>query len=358
MAKYRRELRQRNHGSSVMAKPPTMKDVAAAAGVSVMSVSRALRDNTVVSEARRRHIREVADRLGYVFDSTAANLRLQRTGFVAITIPSINNANFADTVRGLSDGLAENGLQVLLGYTNYNPQREEKLIHQLLQRRPEAMVVTGGRHTDRARRFIGGAGIPVIETWDLPQDPIGNVVGFSNAETTRMTVEHLLQRGYRRIAFVGGDTAGDTRGADRRTGFIRTMRAHGVDASRLISAGQKAPISMREGAAAMADLLSRYPDSEAVICVSDLSAFGAITECQRRGIAVPGDIAVAGFGNYEISDVSVPPITTVDPFPLDIGRRCAEMLGKLLGRPQESVPPHRVEITPEFLPRASTMKAG
>lgn len=338
-----------------MAKPPTMKDVAAAAGVSVMSVSRAFRDDAVISEATRQHIREVADRLGYVLDSTAANLRLQRTGFVATTIPSINNANFADTVRGLSDGLARHGLQVLLGYTNYNLGQEEQLIRQLLQRRPEALVVTGGRHTDRARRLMEGAGIPVIETWDLPGIPIGHVIGFSNSDTTRMTVEHLLQQGYRRIAYIGGDTAGDTRGADRRHGFIETMRAHGADASRLVGAGQKAPISMHEGAAAMRDLLARYPDTDAVICVSDVSAFGAITECQRRGIDVPGDIAVAGFGNYEISGISVPPITTVDPFPIEIGARCAELLGSILSDKSKADAPDRIELVPRFLPRASTL---
>lgn len=319
-----------------MAKPPTMKDVAVAAGVSVMTVSRAMRDDTAVVAAKRRQIREVAERLGYVLDSTAANLRRQRTGFVAVTIPSLNNANFADTVGGLSAGLAEHGLQVLLGYTNYDVAQEERLIRQLLQRRPEALVVTGGRHSEAARHVMRTAGIPVLETWDLPVEPIGHVVGFSNARTSVTMVEHLLAQDHRRIAYIGGDTAGDTRGADRRRGFIEAMTRHGADPSRLIGAGQKAPVSMREGARAMAELLRTHPDTEAVICVSDLSAFGALTECQRLGVAVPGDVAVAGFGNYEISDVSVPSITTVDPFPAEIGARSAALIAGLLlaGAPQ------------------------
>ncbi len=338
-----------------MSKSPTMKDVATAAGVSVMTVSRALRDDTAVSEDKRRHIRDVADRLGYVLDSTAANLRRQRTGFVAVTIPSISNANFADTVGGLSAGLVESDLQVLLGYTGYNLQEEERIIRQLLQRRPEAIVVTGGRHTDRARHMMDSAGIPVIETWDLPAEPIGHVVGFSNADTSRMTVTHLLAEGYRRIAYIGGDTAGDTRGAARRQGFIDTMQTHGLDATRLIGAGQKAPISMREGARAMVDLLETCPDTEAVVCVSDLSAFGAMSECQRRGLSVPGDICIAGFGNFEISGVAVPDITTVDPFPSEIGRRTADLICRLLGGNGDAGFVHE-EVTPEFLPRASTRR--
>jgi LacI family transcriptional regulator, gluconate utilization system Gnt-I transcriptional repressor len=303
----------------------TMKDVALAADVSVMTVSRAFKSDTSVSEATRIRIRKIADDLGYVFDATAANLRTQKTNFVAVVIPSINNANFADTVGALSDGLATAGLQVLLAYSGYDLAREENLIEQLLRRRPEAIVVTGGRHSDRARKLLRNAGIPVIETWDLPEEPIGHVVGFSNAATMHGMVDHLVARGSTRIAFIGGDTDGDTRGADRRRGFIAAMRRHGLATDRLIGAG-KPPISMREGADAMGRLLEQIPDTQAVVCVSDLSAFGALTECQRRGVSVPGNIAIAGFGAYEIAAIAHPTITTIDPQPRLIGTRAAELI--------------------------------
>ena len=310
----------------------TMKDLARAAGVSVMTVSRAFKSDSSVSEATRLRIRKIADDLGYVFDSTAANLRTQKTNFVAVVIPSINNANFADTVGGLSDHLAEAGMQVLLAYSGYNIEKEEQLIEQLLRRRPEAIVVTGGRHSDRARKMLLNAGIPVVETWDLPPSPIGHVVGFSNAATMHGMVDHLVKKGMQRIAFIGGDTDGDTRGADRRRGFVAAMQRHGLPADLLIGAG-KPPISMREGATAMGRLLDNYPKTEAVICVSDLSAFGALTECQRRRIAVPRDIAIAGFGAYEIAGISHPTITTIDPQPTLIGTQTAELILRLLAQP-------------------------
>lgn len=306
-------------------KPPTMIDVARLAGVSPMTVSRAFKQDGSVSEKTRTSVMEAADQLGYVFDSTASTLRSQRTGFVAVTIPSINNANFADTVRGLSEGLKPHGLQILLGTTDYDMGKEEDLIEQLLRRRPEAIVVTGGKHTDRARRLLMNAGIPVIETWDVPQDPIGHVVGFSNASAVGELVDHLVATGRRRIAFIGGDTDRDTRGADRRLGFVAAMQRHGLATDRLIAAGPP-PISMREGANAMARLLAERPDTEAVICVSDLSAFGALTECQRQGIPVPGRLAIAGFGDYEIAGICVPSLTTVDPRPEEIGHKAAEAI--------------------------------
>jgi LacI family transcriptional regulator, gluconate utilization system Gnt-I transcriptional repressor len=316
-----------------------------------MTVSRAFKTDSSVGQATRAAILKAAENLGYVFDSTASNLRSQRTDFVAVTIPSINNANFAETVRGLAEGLKSRGLQILLGYTDYDMAEEERLIEQFLRRRPEAIVVTGGKHTPRARRLLENAAVPVIETWDLPEAPVGHVVGFSNAAAVRGMVDHLVARGLTRIAFVGGDTSRDTRGADRRHGFVAAMQAHGLDPTRLIAAGVP-PISMREGAEAMGRLLDTLPDTQAVICVSDLSAFGALTECQRRGISVPGRMSVAGFGDYEIAEIAVPSLTTINPFPREIGARTAALILDVLDGKQNG--PARILIAPDLLLRQST----
>ncbi|WP_246054937.1 LacI family DNA-binding transcriptional regulator [Paracoccus gahaiensis] len=333
---------------------PTMIDIARLAGVSPMTVSRAFKADGTVSEAAQAAVMKAAEDLGYVFDSTASALRSQRSDFVAVTIPSINNANFADTVRGLSDGLRARGLQILLGYTDYDVQAEETLIAQLLRRRPEAMVVTGGTHTDRSRALLDKAAIPVIEIWDLPDRPIGHVVGFSNAAAMGTLVDHLVAQGRRRIAFIGGDAARDTRGTDRRRGFVAAMQRHGLDTTRLIDAGPP-PISMAEGAAAMADLLARLPDTDAVVCVSDLSAFGALTECQRQGVDVPGRVAIAGFGDYEIAAICVPPLTTINPFPRRIGSDAASLILQALDGTLSQ--PATIHIAPELLTRASSSGA-
>ena len=315
----------------------TMKDIAKALDVSVMTVSRAFKADSSVNEATRKKVLQAARDLGYVFDSTAANLRTQTTNFVAVIIPSINNANFADTVGALSDRLAEAGMQVLLGNSGYNVEDEEVLIEQLLRRKPDAIVVTGGRHSDHGRKLLMNAGIPVIETWDLPVDPIQYVVGFSNAETMHALVDHFVAKGKTRIAFVGGDSNADTRGADRRKGFVAAMERHGLDTGRLINAGQ-APLGMREGARAMAELLDTMPDTQAVIGVADPVAFGALSECQRRGVCVPGDMSIAGFGAYEISAVSHPTLTTIDPQPRRIGLEAAELILRLRGTEPTSTP--------------------
>ena len=331
-------------------KAPTMADIARKTGVSPMTVSRAFKSGSMINKDTRDAILKAAEDLGYVFDSTASNLRSQKTDFIAVTIPSINNANFADTVGGLSETLSVHGFQILLGYTNYDTEEEERLIEQLLRRKPQAIVVTGGKHTPRARKLLENANVPVIETWDVPAEPIGHFVGFSNANAVRAMVDHFVAVGYTRIAFIGGDASRDTRGSDRRLGFIAALRDHGLDASRLIHGGVP-PISMREGANAMARLLAEYPDTEAVICVSDLSAFGALTECQRRGVAVPERIAIGGFGDYEIGGISVPALTTINARARQIGERTGLLILDLL---QDRQDVSDITIEPELIVRESS----
>ncbi len=334
-----------------------MIDVAKLAGVSPMTVSRALRPDGSVSQATRAKIHEAADALGYVLDSTAAGLSSRKSGFVAITIPSINNANFADTVRGLTEAVVDRGLDVLMGYTDYQTGKEEQLIETFLRRRPEAMVVTGGVHTARARRLLSASGIPVIETWDLPIDPVGHVIGFSNAEAGRMMARYFIERGYDRIGFIGSQDGRDTRGADRRAGFLETLEEHGLATNMVVATGHP-PVTIADGAATMDLLLDAYPDTQAVMGVSDLSAFGALAACQRCGLRVPGDIALAGFGAYDISASCVPTITTIDAGAYQIGLRTGEMIANLLSGTGPDTHNRRIEMLLRFLERESSRPRG
>ncbi len=314
---------QRSRSADVQ--KPTMADVAHFAGVSTMTVSRALRDERTVSAATRERILNAVNTLGYVLDQSAGSLSSRKTGFIAVLVPSINNSNFSDTARGITDALEKTGLQLLLGYTDYSVEKEETLIESMLKRRPEGMILTGGAHTDRARRMLRNAGIPVVETWDVPSDPIDQVVGFSNTEAMALLVRALAERGYRKFGYIGGTTARDTRGSQRRAGFLQAVEELGLSPGRVISFGVP-PISMEQGGQAIVSMLERWPDTDVVLCVSDLSAFGALMECQRRGLRIPQDIAIAGFGDYEISACCHPRITTINVDCYGIGRQAAARL--------------------------------
>ena len=303
----------------------TMRDVASAVGMSPMTVSRALRDDRTVNAKTRTRVREVAQKLGYVYDSTAQAFRTQKSGFIAVTLPSVNNANFAQTFRALSSGTGDLGLQILLGSTNYRVEREEELVRQLLTRNPEALVMTGGHHTDATRSLIKGRGLPVIEMWDLPADPLGHVVGFSNGDAMEHVVGHLVRTGRRKLAFVGASEGADMRGAVRRAGVVRAARAHRLPEVAMIDAGP-APVSMRHGAAAIEALGKDVAQYDALVCVSDPVAFGCLSAVHRMGLSVPDDLAITGFGHFEVAKVSNPRITTVNVQAEEIGRQVVALL--------------------------------
>ena len=304
-------------------KPPRMVDIALAIGVSPMTVSRAFKRPAQVSDATRHAVLRAAEGFGYVFDATASTLRSQKTGFVAVVVPSMTDAHSAAFVSGLMTGLKGTEFQILLGDTQNDIHEEERLIEQLLHRRPQAFVVAGGNHTDRARRLLVNAAVPVVETGDLPANPIGHVVGCSNAAAVGALVDHFVAVGHRRIAFVGsGD---DQPRTNRRHGFIAAMQRHHLDATGLIAA-KPALLSPRAGAEAMTQVLCDLPDTDAVICDCDLLAFGALMQCQRCGIAVPDRMAIAGFGNHPIGALCTPGLTTVHLDPLGIGEQTAALI--------------------------------
>ena len=305
--------------------PPKMTDVARRAGVSAMTVSRALKADGAVSPMTRQRILKAVEELGYVLDQTAGTLSSKRSGFVAALIPSLDNSNFSDTAHGIGQGLEPSGLQLLLGVTDYTLEKEERLIEAMLRRRPEGVIVTGGLHTPKATRLLQQAAIPVIETWDVPATPIGHVVGFSNAEAVHALVVRLRERGYRSIGFIGGISTRDTRGADRRHGYMQAVEALDLPRGRVVSSGDP-PITMQQGGEAVSQLVAQWPDVDAVVCVSDLSAFGALMECHRRGWAVPGRIAIAGFGDFEVARCCHPRLTTVSVDPAGIGMAAGGLL--------------------------------
>jgi LacI family gluconate utilization system Gnt-I transcriptional repressor len=325
----------------------TMQNIAKLAGVSAMTVSRALKSDAVISPATRDRVLEVVKQTGYVPDATARVFASGRSGFVAVLIPSINNSNFADTARGMTDAFERAGLQILLGDTGYSLEREEDLIGILLQRRPEAIVLTGGVHTPKARKMLASADIPIVETWDLPKAPLGHVVGFSNAAAGRSIVHYLHDRGCRNIGFIGGTTNRDTRGSERRAGYIQAVKELGLPQGRIVTFG-KPPVSMEQGGEALGLMLQKWPDIDAVACVSDLSAFGVLMECHRRGVAVPGRLAIAGFGDFDVARCAWPRMTTIGIDCVGIGERTAEIvLGAIEARNRRALMP-LAKVTMEF----------
>jgi LacI family gluconate utilization system Gnt-I transcriptional repressor len=301
-----------------------MVDVARRAGVGTITVSRALRSPHLVSTAVRDRVNAAIEATGYVPNLAAGTLKSQRSRVVAAIVPTLRNTIFAETVEGLAEGLAEHGLQLLIASSGYSMQAEASILRNLLGQQPVAVVLTGTRHAPRVRELLRERRLPVIETWELSDDPIDRVVGFSNFEAARRMTHALAARGHRRIAFAGAPPGFEHRAAQRLDGYRAAMAELGLapDVVTLDELG----VTIASGERALAALLARAVAPDAAFFVNDVAAFGATQACQRLGVAVPGRLAIAGFGDFELARASNPALTTVR-IPGDrIGRTAARMI--------------------------------
>lgn len=327
-----RKRRQR-----MAARQVSMADVARRAGVSAITVSRALHHPEQVTEATRAQIDAAMVELGYVPNLIAGGLASTQTRIVAVIVPYITHGVFADALQGVADVLEERGYCVLLGNSAGSVEREEAIVRILLGHRPAGVAIQGANHTEATRRLLRNARVPVVEIGTLPQAPIDMAVGYSNFEAARAMTVHLLSRGWRRVGFLGAPHAENDRAAARLAGYKAALEQNGVafDAELVVIYPS---FGIAEGRAALDDFLALAEPPRAIFCASDLWAAGIISECGRRGIAVPRQLAVAGFNDQEIASETTPPITTIRVPRYDIGRVVGELImGRIAGRETEKV---------------------
>lgn len=299
----------------------TLHDVARLAGVAPITASRALSSPALVSPEVLKKVSDAVARTGYVRNRLAGGLASTRSRLVAAVVPTIAGPVFLQTVQSLTEALAGHGYQLMLGQSGYVDSREDALLDAIIGRRPAGIVLTGIMHSPEGRRRLLAAGIPVVETWDLTPTPLDMLVGFSHQEVGRAAAAFLLAKGRRRLALIAGD---DERSQRRQQAFQAAARAAGLRAVELVSV--PAPTTLKSGRAALAALLQRAPDIDAVFCSSDLLALGVMTEAQARGIALPRQLGVLGFGDLEFAADLYPALSTVRIDATAIGRQAARFI--------------------------------
>lgn len=314
----------------------TMTDVARAAGVSPSTVSLYLRKPALVSPAAGAGIARVVDELGYVPNLVAGGLAAAGSRVVSVIVPSVRNAFFADTVSALQESLGI-GLQLMLGDTDYAPAREEALVRAALSWSPAAIVLVGTEHNRATRRLLLATAAPVFEIWECGQSPTDTAVGFHHREVGFAAARHLAERGRRRLGFLGARMRDDRRAQQRAAGFEREVADCGLAAPLVLDCPGSA--TTEAGGRLLADALAVEPGLDAVACSNDLVALGALFECQRRDIAVPGQLAVVGFGDLVFAGSCVPPLTTIKPPGEAIGRTVGQLITERLhGAPAPAGP--------------------
>ena len=304
----------------------TMKDVANLANVGTITVSRVLRTPQKVSEPKRKRVLKAIEELGYVPDNTAGALSSSKSRVFGAIVSTINDSVFAQTLDGLSSTLRAAGYELLLTSTNYDPDIEEDALRALLARRPDGIVLTSTTHSAGVSKLVELVSIPVVEIWQLPSTPLDIAVGFSNFRAGYDMGRHLIDGGRRNIAFLGGHEPKNERGCRRRDGYIAALRDSGMVPITWPNEDQDLLSGIELGAAFFEGCLNETPKIDGVMCVSDQVALGVLCEARRRNVEVPKDLAVAGFGGFEMSTQSGFDLTTIEVPGMEIGVATAKAL--------------------------------
>ena len=304
----------------------TMRDVADHAGVGTITVSRVLRTPEKVSEAKRSRVQEAIEELGYVPDNTAGALSSSKSRVFGAIVSTINDSVFAQTLDGLSSTLRATGYELLLTSTNYDPHVEEDALRALLARRPDGIVLTSTSHSAGITNLLKSLSIPVVEIWQLPSEPLDIAVGFSNFKAGYDMARHLVDSGGKNIAFLGGHEPQNERGRRRRDGYIAALSDVGLAPIIWPDEDQDLLSGIELGAAFFDGCLNTNPHIDAAMCVSDQVAVGVLCEARRRNVEVPGDLAVSGFGGFELAKPSGFDLTTIEVPGMELGIASAKAL--------------------------------
>ena len=316
-------------------RPLTLRDVSEATGVSEMTVSRVLRNRGDVSEKTREKVLAAAKELGYVPNKIAGALASSRVNLVAVIIPSLSNMVFPEVLTGINKVLEETELQPVVGVTDYQPEKEEKVLFEMLSWRPSGVIIAGLEHTDAARAMLSAAGIPVVEIMDTDGKPVDAMVGISHRRAGREMAKAILKAGYRHIGFMGTKMPLDHRARKRFEGFTEVLAKEGVEIEdREFYSGGSALAKGREMTAAM---LERSPELDFLYYSNDMIGAGGLLYLQEQGIDVPGQIGLAGFNGVELLQGLPRKLATMDSCRQEIGRKAAEIIIGQLGETAEDI---------------------
>ena len=321
----------------------TLRDVSEASGVSEMTVSRVLRNRGDVSAATREKVLKAAKELGYVPNKIAGALASQRVNLVAVIIPSLSNMVFPEVLGGISEVLETTDLQPVVGVTDYLPEKEEKVLYEMLSWRPSGVIIAGLEHSDAAKAMLRSAGIPVVEIMDVDGKPVDSMVGISHRRAGREMAKAILKAGFQNIGFLGTKMPLDHRARKRFEGFTEALAKNGIEImDQEFYSGGSALLKGREMTEAM---LERSPELDFLYYSNDMIGAGGMLYLLEKGIDIPGQIGLAGFNGVELLEGLPRRLASMDACRRESGRHAAEIIAaRVKGEEIDSV----VELSPKI----------
>lgn len=303
-----------------------MRDVSEKAGLSLITVSRALRQPETVQPETREKVLRAIDEIGYVPNLMARSLVSNRSNMIGVVVPILTSSLFADFAQGVAGVLQDHNIQMLLGVSQRSALQEEEAVRTFIARQADSIIVTGFTHTDACRKMLTGFHGPIVETWNLSDSAIDLSVGYNNFEASATMTRYLIDKGYREIAMVGGAFENNDQATDRRDGFLSAMAEAGRSVRPEFILSVPNPTTIESGAEVMRRLLDGPIKPDAVFFQAELPAQGAMMACLSRGVRIPQDVAIAGFGDLSLSALLPVPMTTVRIRAHEMGECAAKLV--------------------------------
>ncbi|CAN7722309.1 LacI family DNA-binding transcriptional regulator [Neorhizobium tomejilense] len=298
----------------------------------------------------RNRINAAMDELNYVPNRLAGGLSGTRSDIVGVVVTSLYYSEFASIIDALQSALLEHDLQVMLANTRYDADQELRLVRSLLSWRPAAVAIIGVDHPPKVVELLKASGVPIIEMWDTGGAVIDTAVGFDHARVGFAQAQHLIEQGYRRIAFVGSVRDNDKRAQKRLSGVQAAAAEAGLPDIVRHTTQQNGSPELGERLAA--DLLKNHTEIDAIVCNSNVVAFGVLNEARRLGRRIPEDIGVIAFGDNEAASCMTPSLTTIRPDRERIGKATADAIIARI----DGAPPRATTVEWSLMVRESTQR--
>lgn len=302
-------------------------EVAALAGVSIATVSRALANPGRVNAKTREHVLEVVRRTGYTPNVAGRSLRAARSMMVLVVVPTFITPFFSELLLGVDQALSARGYGLLIGNLHDNAEKEQQLVDLVLSGQADGVLLLNGRILQGATRSLADANVPIVAVSMPPTGRDVPAVLVQEREGAAAVAAHLLALGHRRFGYVSGPR-GNHIELERWTGFTQTLAAAGVAAKTVVR--YDGDFHVASGVEAGRSFLAAKRRPTAVFAVSDMMAIGFMRAMYAAGLRVPDDVSVAGFDGIEFADYCEPPLTTVRQPREAMGRTAAELLVRLI----------------------------
>jgi LacI family gluconate utilization system Gnt-I transcriptional repressor len=324
-------------GKQIKNNKVSLTQVASAAGVSKMTASRVLRGEGGYSEKTRDIVMKQVDLLGYLPNRLATVFAGDKAStFIGVSIPDLGNEVFAQVLEGIDRKLGSFGHQTVLGLTQHTEQAEEDWIRTVLSWQPAGLILTGRFHSARATEMLRNAGIPIVEIWELNSSPLDMSVGINHFDAGFDMGRFLVGSGYQNIGYVG--TSHDTANAatTRLSGFVKAVETGGGAVTKQLCLHDTP--AYYPGFYGTEQLLTSAATLDCIFYQNDAMAFGGMQYCASKGLGVPTDIGIAGWGDLPISAVLPRRLTSMHVPHLKLGQAAAEMMmSRLSGEPVHHV---------------------